>query len=142
MDGILLLVEDSPDDAELTLRALRRNGFSNAVRVLRDGEEAVDYFRSPGESCDLVLLDIRLPKADGFEVLATIRDRSTADYIPVVILSTSAERRDILRAYAAGANGYVQKPLDYDRFQDLVGRIGRFWLGSNLLPSRRRIGGT
>jgi two-component system response regulator len=140
--SVILLVEDSDDDAELTLRALRRNQVANEVVRLADGVEALEYLEANGRFAgrdrldvpDLVLLDIKLPRVNGLEVLRSMRADSANGAIPVVVLSSSVEQRDLETAYALGANSYVQKPVDFDRFVDAVGQIGSYWLRLNETP--------
>jgi two-component system, response regulator len=140
--SVILLVEDSDDDAELTLRALRRNKVANEVVRLADGVEALEYLEANGrfegrnraDVPDLVLLDIKLPRVNGLEVLRTMRADEANGAIPVVVLSSSVEQRDLENAYALGANSYVQKPVDFDRFVDAVGQIGSYWLRLNETP--------
>jgi two-component system response regulator len=140
--SVILLVEDSDDDAELTLRALRRNQVANEVVRLADGVEALEYLEANGRFAgrdrldvpDLVLLDIKLPRVNGLEVLRSMRADSANGAIPVVVLSSSVEPRDLETAYALGANSYVQKPVDFDRFVDAVGQIGSYWLRLNETP--------
>jgi two-component system response regulator len=140
--SVILLVEDNDDDAELTLRALRRNKVANEVVRLADGVEALEYLSANGrfegrnryEVPDLVLLDIKLPRVNGLEVLRSMRSDGANGGIPVVVLSSSVEQRDLEEAYALGANSYVQKPVDFDRFVDAVGQIGSYWLTLNETP--------
>jgi two-component system, response regulator len=140
--SVILLVEDSDDDAELTLRALRRNKVANEVVRLADGVEALEYLEANGrfegrnrlDVPDLVLLDIKLPRVNGLEVLRSMRSDEANGAIPVVVLSSSVEQRDLEAAYALGANSYVQKPVDFDRFVDAVGQIGAYWLRLNETP--------
>src|SRR5262245_44611809 len=140
--SVILLVEDNDDDAELTLRALRRNKVANEVVRLADGVEALEYLGANGrfegrnryEVPDLVLLDIKLPRVNGLEVLRSMRSDDANGAIPVVVLSSSVEQRDLETAYALGANSYVQKPVDFDRFVDAVGQIGSYWLTLNETP--------
>lgn len=141
----ILLVEDNPDDEALTLRALRKNNIANQVVVARDGVEALDYLWGRGvhEGRDLkqepalVLLDLKLPRVDGLEVLRQMRaDRRTA-LMPVVILTSSKEEQDLIDGYALGANAYVRKPVDFDQFMDAVRQLGLFWLVLNEPPPSR-----
>ncbi len=140
--SVILLVEDNDDDAELTLRALRRNQVANEVVRLADGVEALEYLEANGrfegrnrfDVPDLVLLDIKLPRVNGLEVLRSMRADGANGAIPVVVLSSSVEQRDLETAYALGANSYVQKPVDFDRFVDAVGQIGSYWLRLNETP--------
>ena len=134
---IILLVEDNPDDEELTLRALRRNNIGNEVVVARDGAEAVAYFERGGELPALVLLDLKLPKLDGLEVLRRIRADERTRLVPVVILTSSDEESDLVSGYANGANSYVKKPVDFVAFIDAVRNLGLYWLMLNELPGPR-----
>jgi two-component system response regulator len=138
----ILLVEDNEQDELLTVRALKINGISNPVQVVRDGAEALDYLfgkgdyagREPGELPQLVLLDLKLPKIDGHEVLRQIRAHPTTCSVPVVVLTTSSEERDIERAYESGANSYVRKPVDFTEFSEAVRILANEWLLSNQPP--------
>jgi two-component system response regulator len=131
----ILLVEDNPDDEELTLRALRQNNIGNEVVVARDGAEAVEIFERGEELPALVLLDLKLPKLDGLEVLARIRAGERGRFVPVVILTSSDEESDLLRGYAGGANSYIKKPIDFVLFVAAVRQLGMYWLVLNELPS-------
>lgn len=138
----LLLVEDNADDEALTLRALSRNRIDLPVVIARDGVEAIDWLFATGPHAGrdtamqpaLILMDLKLPRLDGLEVLRRIRADARTRLVPVVVLTTSRERRDIRDAYAAGANGYVRKPVDFDKFTEALGLIGRYWLGLNETP--------
>jgi two-component system response regulator len=129
----ILLVEDNPDDEQLTLRALRTGYVANLVRVARDGAEAIKIlFAQPDNSLpDLVILDIQLPYLNGLEVLKQIRENPTTRYLPVVILTSSDEDRDIQTAFEYGANSYVKKPVDFNEFQESVRQLGVYWLNHN-----------
>jgi len=141
-DKVILLVEDNADDEALTLRALSRNNISNAVVVARDGEEALHYLlctgpyagRNPAEQPALVLLDLKLPKVDGLEVLRRLRAHSETSLIPVVILTSSREEHDRLHGYQNGANSYVRKPIDFSHFVETVRQLGLYWLVLNEPP--------
>jgi len=140
----ILLVEDNPDDEALTIRALRKNHIANPVIVLRDGTEALDYIfaegqyrsRNPNDLPILILLDLKLPKVDGLEVLRRLRANPLTNLIPVVVLTTSNEERDVLESYSLGANSYVLKPIDFDQFMIAVGQLGMYWLLLNQNPPR------
>jgi two-component system, response regulator len=140
----ILLVEDSSSDEELTLRALKKSGLANPVVVARDGSEALDYLFAQGafverDARDLpqvVLLDLNLPKIGGLEVLRRIREDERTKLLPVVILTSSSEEKDLLLGYASGANGYVVKPVDFTQFSDVVRQLGMFWLLINQPPPR------
>jgi two-component system response regulator len=141
-DHIILLVEDSSTDEELTLRALRKSGIANRVVVTRDGAEALDYLfaqgafaeRDPREVPQVVLLDLNLPKIGGLEVLRRIRADERTKLLPVVILTSSREDKDLLGGYASGANSYVVKPVDFTQFAEAVRQLGMFWLVINQPP--------
>ncbi len=132
----ILLVEDNPDDEELTLMGLKNSGIVNEIHVARDGEEALHFLfaegkyedRDPAEVPALILLDLRLPKLSGFEVLERIRANPVTKYIPVVILTSSNEEEDLVAGYKLGANSYVRKPVEFDRFADAVRQLGLYWL--------------
>lgn len=138
-DGVILLVEDSAIDEELTLRALRRANIPNQVVVTRDGAEALDYLFATGAHADrgaqlpqLVLLDLNLPKLGGLDVLRRIRTDARTKLLPVVILTSSGEDKDLLAGYRGGANSYIVKPVDYTRFADAVKQVGLYWLQLNV----------
>jgi CheY-like chemotaxis protein len=138
----ILLVEDNGDDLELTLHALRSNKVANKIEVARDGEEALDFFFGRGRFVgqaqnslpSLVLLDLKLPKVDGLEVLREIRNHPATRTIPVVILTSSKEERDLVMSYQLGVNSYIQKPVDFNQFRDTVKQLGLYWLVVNQLP--------
>ncbi len=137
----ILLVEDDPNDVELTLSALRENHIANDVVVARDGEEALDYLfrRGPYESRDagepaVVLLDLKLPKVSGMEVLESIKDDPKLRTLPVVVLTSSREEQDLVRSYNLGTNAYVVKPVDFQDFIEAVGQVGLFWAIINQPP--------
>ena len=138
----ILLVEDNQDDEELTLRALLRNNITNPVQVVRDGQEALDWLeatgphagRDPGDLPALILLDLKLPKIDGLEVLRRLRANPRTALVPVVILTSSKEDRDRTSGYQSGANSYVQKPVDFTQFVDAVRQLGMYWLMLNEPP--------
>jgi two-component system, response regulator len=129
----ILLVEDSEADGEMTLRALRKNNLSNEVIWVRDGAEALDFifgrgqFQNRQRKPKLVLLDIKMPKVNGIEVLRQIRQNEVTKLIPVVIMTSSAEDRDIVESYQLGVNSYVVKPVDFGQFMDTVGKLGYYW---------------
>ncbi len=141
-EGVILLVEDNPQDEALTLRALKRHNIRNRVVVARDGVEALDYLfggredgdRAPAELPAVVLLDLKLPKVDGFEVLKRIRADERTKLLRVVILTSSGEERDLLEGYGSGANSYVRKPVEFTEFAEAVRRIGLYWLILNEAP--------
>jgi two-component system response regulator len=139
---IILLVEDNPDDQELTLRALEANNIMNEVVVLEDGAEALDYLFARGRHADrdsetppqVVLLDLKLPKVDGLEVLKQMRADERTRLLPVVILTSSKEESDIMHGYSLGANSYVRKPVDFTEFREAVRQLGLYWLLLNEPP--------
>lgn len=143
---IILLVEDNPDDEELTLLALKESNILNEVVVARDGVEALDYLfaagryenRDPRRSPQLVLLDLKLPKLDGLEVLRRLRADPRTELLPVVILTSSGEEEDVIASYRSGANGYVRKPVEFHRFADAIKHVGLYWLVLNETPPIRR----
>jgi len=142
--GSILLVEDSPDDVELTLRALKKHNVTNNVFVMSDGREALDWLfgegahsqRDTAEMPTVVLLDLKLPKVDGFEVLQRIRADDRTKLLPVVILTSSREEGDRISGYELGANSYVCKPVNFEQFSEAVRQLGLYWLLLNeRLPS-------
>lgn len=128
----ILLVEDNPDDEVLTMDALRQGGVQCRIDVTRDGVEAVDYLLDESKrKPSLVLLDLKLPKMSGFDVLQRIRETPRTRILPVVILTSSSEQEDVVRAYLGGANSYVRKPVDFDAFGRAVRELGQYWLFIN-----------
>jgi CheY-like chemotaxis protein len=135
----ILLVEDNPDDEALTIRAFGKNGIQNPIVVARDGQEALDYLYGQGQYSDrniadrpvLILLDIKLPKLNGIEVLRQIRGHEATRLIPVVVLTTSKEEDDLVRSYSLGANSYIRKPVDFMQFMEVVKQVGIYWLMLN-----------
>jgi len=136
----ILLVEDNADDEKLTLRAMRHSDIPNIVVVARDGAEALDYIfgqsHEYGRMPSLVLLDLKLPKVSGLEVLERLRADHRTRTLPVVVLTSSDEERDIYQSYMLGANSYIRKPVDFDQFMDSVRQLGQYWLTINL-PAHR-----
>lgn len=134
----ILLVEDNADDAELTLRALRKDHMANQIHVVRDGEEALAFLFDPQKPnhahLKLVLLDLKLPKVDGLEVLKVVKSDPRTRRIPVVVMTSSREECDLVRSYDLGVNSYLQKPVDFDQFRDVVKRMGFYWLLINQAP--------
>ena len=128
----ILLVEDNPDDEALTLRALKKGKVNNSVVVVRDGVEALDYLFSSGKkNPQLVLLDLKLPKVDGLEVLKRIRSDAKTKFLPVVILTSSKEERDLVAGYANGCNSYIVKPVDMTQFTEAIQKLELYWLVLN-----------
>jgi CheY-like chemotaxis protein len=138
-DGkLLVLVEDNADDEALTLRALRKNAIANEVFVLRDGAEALKFLLSAEHPLpQLVLLDLKLPRIDGLQVLERLRQARRTALLPIVILTSSKEERDLVESYRLGANSYIQKPVDFQQFSEAVRQLGLYWLVLNQTPSRR-----
>lgn len=142
---LVLLVEDNPDDEVLTLRALRKANVANEIEVVRDGSEALEFLFCEGQYADrdesnmpgLVLLDLKLPKLNGIEVLQRIRNDPRTKLTPVVILTSSSEDEDIVRSYQSGANSYVRKPVDFADFADAIANVGLYWMILNEGPTRR-----
>ena len=138
----ILLVEDNPDDQKLTVRALKKNNITNDIVIVADGAEALDYLFGTGqfagrdvrERPTLVLLDLKLPKVDGLSVLAQIRADERTRLVPVVVLTSSAEERDLVNSYSLGVNSYVRKPVDFLEFVDAARQIGVYWLMLNQQP--------
>lgn len=141
-DKTILLVEDNPDDVTLTLRALKKNNLLNEVVVARDGVEALDFLfcegsytnRVPEHLPELILLDLKLPKVDGLEVLKRIRANERTKLLPVVILTSSNEQSDIISGYELGVNSYIRKPVDFEQFIEAVRQLGLYWLVLNQAP--------
>ena len=140
-DKLILLVEDNPDDVALTLRALKKNNISNKIVVASDGVEALDYLSGTGAYAghdivqpELILLDLKLPKLDGFEVLKKLRADPRTRFLPVVILTSSKEQQDIVDGYGLGANSYIRKPVDFQQFVEAVRQLGMYWLVLNEKP--------
>ena len=145
-ENVILLVEDNPDDEALTLRALKKNNIVNQVVVVRDGAEALEYLFATGKYSDrdvnqmpqVILLDLKLPKIDGLEVLRQLRANELTKLLPVVILTSSNEEQDRFRGYDLGANSYVRKPVDFNNFIEAVRQLGLYWLVFNERPPVRR----
>jgi CheY-like chemotaxis protein len=141
-EEIILLVEDNPDDVELTKRAFRKNNIANSLVVAHDGVEALDYLFCRGAHADrnikdcprLILLDLNLPKMDGLQVLEQMRANESTKLVPVVILTSSKEEQDLISGYKSGANSYVRKPVDFNHFVEAVRHIGLYWLLINEPP--------
>ncbi len=142
----ILLVEDNPDDVELTLRALKQYNIGNEIAVVRDGAEALDYLFATGTYSNrdtttmpaVVMLDLKLPKVDGLEVLQRMRADERTKLVPVVILTSSKEEQDMIKSYKFGANSYVRKPVDFTQFVEAARQLGLYWLVINEPPPKIR----
>jgi two-component system response regulator len=140
----ILLVEDNPDDVELLMRALKKNNIANDITVTRDGAEALDYLFGGGQYSDrdtsvtprIILLDLKMPKINGLQVLEKIRSDKRTALTPVIILTSSKEEQDLISGYRSGANSYVRKPVDFNEFVDAVRQIGLYWLLINESPNQ------
>ena len=138
----ILLVEDNPDDEALTLRAFKRQKLANEIIVARDGQEALEFLRGTGQYSardigmlpQVILLDLKLPKIDGLEVLRAIRVEEHTKRVPVVILTSSSEEQDVVASYDLGANSYVRKPVDFEQFMEAARHLGLYWLVLNEAP--------
>lgn len=139
---VILLVEDNPDDEALTIRALKKNNILNEVIVARDGAEALEYLFGTGKYADrdmtvnptVILLDLKLPKVDGLEVLRRLRNDQRTRFLPVVVLTSSKEEQDVVQSYSLGANSYVRKPVDFMEFAEAARQLGLYWLLLNQAP--------
>jgi len=138
----ILLVEDNPRDVDLTLRAMKKRNLANKMHVVRDGQAALDYIFGENEYADrdvnhqpkVVLLDLKLPKIDGLEVLRRLKGDERTKVIPVVVLTSSDQEKDMVESYRLGVNSYIQKPVDFDKFLDCVAELGLYWLLLNRAP--------
>jgi len=139
----ILLVEDNPNDVELTVRALKKNRLSNKIIVLSDGEEALNFFFPKDDrqsstinlkKLRLILLDLKLPKVDGLEVLKQLKSHPSTSHIPIVVLTSSREDKDLIETYKLGVNSYITKPVDFANFTEAIREIGMYWLLLNQLP--------
>lgn len=138
----ILLVEDNPDDLELALFALKKNNFANKIHVARDGEEALDFLfcrgahtsRSFEQPPRVVLLDLKLPKVDGLEVLRALKGDPRTKAVPVVVMTSSKQQRDMVEGYKLGVNSYIQKPIDFGEFREIIKQLGYYWLVINQPP--------
>src|SRR6185312_897050 len=139
IDGLILLVEDNKNDEDLTVRAFKKNNLKNELKIARDGAEALDFLfgegayagRDTGVMPQLILLDLKLPKVDGLEVLRRIRSDARTKLLPVVVLTSSKEEQDLVSSYSLGANSYVRKPVDFTEFVGAVTQLGCYWLVLN-----------
>lgn len=141
----ILLVEDSHADAEMTQRTLKRRGIVNDIAWVRDGVEALDYLRCEGSYAGrkngnprLVLLDLKMPRMDGLQVLKAMREDTRTQWVPVVMMTSSREEGDLLKSYALGVNSYIVKPVDFEQFADTVAQIGMYWVLANQTPAQAR----
>lgn len=140
---VILLVEDSPDDEELALLAIKKNKITNPIVVARNGIDALDYLfgtgayagRDPGITPQLILMDLQLPKMTGIEVLRCIRSNTQTALIPVIILTTSTQQQDLFESYSSHANSYIHKPVDFPKFVEIIGQLGNYWLNINQVPT-------
>ena len=143
-DVRILLVEDNPDDVELTLRAFKKYNLTNEIIVARDGEEALEILFNPQRDIpgqkrpELILLDLKLPKVEGLEVLRQIKGHPQIKLIPVVILTSSREEDDLIKSYQLGVNSYIRKPVDFDKFTEVVMQLGLYWLLLNEPPPKEK----
>lgn len=139
----ILLVEDNPADAELTIHALQKSKLVTQIQLARDGEEALDFIFCRGafsarrgeNNPRLILLDLKLPKIDGLQVLREVKSDPVAKLIPIIVLTSSGEERDLVNSYQLGVNSYIQKPVNFAEFQDVVRQLGMYWLLVNTMPS-------
>jgi CheY-like chemotaxis protein len=145
-EKVILLVEDNPDDETLTLRALKKNNILNEVVVAHDGVEALDYLFARGSYAgrdtsimpEVILLDLKMPKVDGLEVLRQVREDARTRLLPTVVLTSSKEERDMIESYSLGANSYIRKPVDFIQFGEAVQQLGLYWLVLNVPPPKVR----
>lgn len=141
-NSVILLVEDNPDDEELTLLAFKNNHISNSIAVVRDGAEALDYLFKTGKyenrpsntTPRLILLDLKLPKVTGLDVLKKLRAHQATQYLPVVVLTTSNQDEDIINSYKLGANSFIRKPVEFTKFNEAIKQLGLYWLLLNEVP--------
>ncbi len=141
----ILLVEDSHADAEMTQRTLKKRGIVNDIAWVRDGVEALDYLRCEGNFAGrkngnprLVLLDLKMPRMDGLQVLKAMREDARTKWVPVVMMTSSREEGDLLKSYALGVNSYIVKPVDFEQFADTVAQVGMYWLLANQVPAQKQ----
>lgn len=141
-EKVILLIEDDEDDIELTQHALKMSKIANKLEIVRDGEEALDFLFCKGKYSGrdmnnlpaVILLDLKLPKIDGLEVLKRLRTDEQTKLIPIIILTSSRQEQDVVNGYSLGANSYIRKPVDFDQFVDAVGQLGLYWLLLNVPP--------
>ena len=142
-DMDILLIEDNPEDVEITLRAFQKHHVANRIHVVRDGEEALECLfstgryaeRSPCQNTRLILLDLKLPKVDGLEILQKCKSDPRTKHIPIVVLTSSREEQDLAKSYNYGVNSYVVKPVDFPKFSEAVGQLGLYWMLLNQVPA-------
>lgn len=142
LERVILLVEDDPDDQELITLALKQNQITNEVVVTRNGVNALDYIFRKGiysgnnnyKQPSIVFLDLKLPKIDGFEVLKQIRSDKRTEHLPVIVFTSSGEKKDIVKSYKNGANSYVKKPINFEQFRETIGQMGHYWIKINEQP--------
>ena len=143
-DIIILLVEDNPDDVELTLRAFKKHNLANEIMVANDGEEALNILlpqkKENAKLPDIILLDLKLPKVDGLEVLRQVKGNPETKPIPVVVLTSSKEEKDLMESYNLGVNSYIRKPVDFEQFTEAVMQLGLYWLLLNEAPPKKQGG--
>jgi len=147
IDKVILLVEDNPDDQELALLAFKEANITSKIITCSDGEEALDYLFATGMYADrdarimpeVMLLDLKLPKVDGFEVLKRVREDPRTKLLPVVVLTTSSEQKDLVESYQLGTNSYIRKPVDFSKFIEFAQQFGSYWLELNESPIRRGV---
>ena len=143
-DIIILLVEDNPDDVELTLRAFKKHNLANEIMVAKDGEEALKILlpqkKENAQLPDIILLDLKLPKVDGLEVLRQVKGNPETKPIPVVVLTSSKEEKDLMESYNLGVNSYIRKPVDFEQFTEAVMQLGLYWLLLNEAPPKKQGG--
>jgi two-component system, response regulator len=131
----ILLAEDNAEDAEMTIRALKRNNLANHLHWVKDGAEALEFLFGGSQLPKLVLLDIKMPKVDGIEVLRRLKENPATRNIPVVVMTSSNEERDVVDSYRLGVNSYIVKPVQFDAFMETVAKIGLYWLLTNRVPN-------
>ena len=142
-DTKILLIEDNPDDVELTLMAFKKHNLANHITIARDGEEALNIVLQHGKESagglpDLILLDLKLPKVDGMECLRQIKENSETKVIPVIVLTSSKEENDLAESYRLGANSYIRKPVNFEKFTEVVMQLGLYWLLINEPPPNKQ----